>query len=129
MQKNTEFGYSRKDIILIGAGLIGFGFALYYGLQAAGVEAGQAGNAVQLIVFFGICIGYISTYIFRVANKDMTYVKQLEDYEEAVMAKRLAEMPAEELERLMAEVEEESAERAERKKRLLQEAQRRADQE
>lgn len=34
----------------------------------------------------------------------MTYVKQLEDYEEAVMAKRLAEMPAEELERLMAEV-------------------------
>lgn len=33
MQKNTEFGYSRKDIILIGAGLIGFGFALYYGLQ------------------------------------------------------------------------------------------------
>lgn len=32
-QKNTEFGYSRKDIILIGAGLIGFGFALYYGLQ------------------------------------------------------------------------------------------------
>ena len=38
-------------------------------LQAAGVEAGQAGNAVQLIVFFGICVGYISTYIFRVANK------------------------------------------------------------
>ena len=34
----------------------------------------------------------------------MTYVKQLEDYEEAVMAKRLAEMPAEELERLLAEV-------------------------
>lgn len=36
--------------------------------------------------------------------QDMTYVKQLEDYEEAVMAKRLAEMPAEELERLLAEV-------------------------
>lgn len=33
------------------------------------MEAGQAGNAVQLIVFFGICVGYISTYIFRVANK------------------------------------------------------------
>jgi Protein of unknown function (DUF3007) len=36
--------------------------------------------------------------------QDMTYVKQLEDYEEAVMAKRLAEMPADELERLLAEV-------------------------
>lgn len=106
------------------------------------MEPGTAGNAVQLIVFFGICIGYISTYIFRVANKarlllkklprrsptfndadcntcrctvsyitymhclpqDMTYVKQLEDYEEAVMAKRLAEMPPEELERLLTEV-------------------------
>lgn len=34
----------------------------------------------------------------------MTYVKQLEDYEEAVMAKRLAEMPAAELDRLLAEV-------------------------
>ncbi len=34
----------------------------------------------------------------------MTYVKQLEDYEEAVMAKRLAEMPPEELERLLTEV-------------------------
>ena len=31
----------------------------------------------------------------------MTYVKQLEDYEEAVMQKRLQEMPEEELDRLM----------------------------
>lgn len=33
MQKSTEFGYSRKDVILIGGGLIGAGYALYYGLQ------------------------------------------------------------------------------------------------
>ena len=32
-QRNTEFGYSRKDVILIGAGMIGAGYALYYGLQ------------------------------------------------------------------------------------------------
>ena len=32
-QRNTEFGYSRKDVILIGGGLIGAGYALYYGLQ------------------------------------------------------------------------------------------------
>lgn len=31
--QNTEFGYSRKDIILLGVGLIGLGYALYYGLQ------------------------------------------------------------------------------------------------
>ena len=34
----------------------------------------------------------------------MTYVKQLEDYEEAVMARRLSEMPPDELDRLMSEV-------------------------
>ena len=33
LAQNTEFGYSRKDIILLGAGLIAFGYALYYGLQ------------------------------------------------------------------------------------------------
>lgn len=31
--QNTEFGYSRKDIILLGVGLIGLGYAAYYGLQ------------------------------------------------------------------------------------------------
>ncbi len=69
MQGKPEFGYTRKDIILIGGGLIGFGFALYYGLQAGGVDALVAGNYVQLFVFVGICLGYISTYFYRVANK------------------------------------------------------------
>jgi hypothetical protein len=67
--QNKEFGYSRKDIILIGAGLIGLGYAMYYGLQAAGMEAGMAGNWVQLIIFLGICVGWVSTYLFRVATK------------------------------------------------------------
>ncbi len=64
-----EFGYTRKDVILIGAGLIAAGYALYYGAQAFGVEATAAGNYVQLFIFLVICVGYISTYIFRVANK------------------------------------------------------------
>jgi hypothetical protein len=68
-QGKPEFGYTRKDIILIGGGLIGFGFALYYGLQAGGVDALVAGNFVQLFVILGICLGYISTYFIRVANK------------------------------------------------------------
>ena len=37
--------------------------------------------------------------------QEMTYVKQLEDYEEAVMKKRLEEMPQAEKERLLAEIE------------------------
>lgn len=71
------------------------------------MDAGMAGNWVQLIIFLGICIGWVSTYIWRVANKQMTYVKQLEDYEEAVMKKRLEEMPEAEYEKMMAEIEKE----------------------
>lgn len=35
----------------------------------------------------------------------MTYAQQLKDYEEAVMMKRLEEMPEAEVEKLMSEIE------------------------
>lgn len=108
MQYNTEFGYSRKDIILIGAGLIGLGYVLYYGLQTVfGMDAAMAGNWVQLVIFLGICVGWIGSYLFRVATKQMTYAKQLDDYEEAVMKKRLEELPDTELENMLQNVEDE----------------------
>lgn len=69
LQKSTEFGYSRKDVLIIGASIFGGGFAMYYGLQAGGLSAGMAGNFVQLFVVLGLCIGWIGSYIFRVANK------------------------------------------------------------
>jgi Protein of unknown function (DUF3007) len=69
MQYNKEFGYSRKDVILIGVGLIALGYAVYYGLQATGVEANMAGNITQLLIFIGLCVGWVGTYVFRVANK------------------------------------------------------------
>lgn len=102
---NKEFGYSRKDIILIGAALIALGYAMYYGLQAMGMEAGYAGNWVQLIIFVGICVFWVSTYVYRVATKQMTYVKQLEQYEDAVMRKRLEEMTEAEIAELINETE------------------------
>jgi hypothetical protein len=68
-KKNTEFGYSRKDVILIGLGFLALGYGMYYGLQATGMEPGIAGNWVQLVVILGMMIGWVSTYLFRVANK------------------------------------------------------------
>jgi hypothetical protein len=35
-------------VLLIGGGLIGAGFGLYYGLQATGMEPGMAGNWAQV---------------------------------------------------------------------------------
>lgn len=69
---NTEFGYSRKDVLLIIVGLIGLGVVMYEGLQAMGMDAGIAGNWVQATIFLGICVGWVSTYLWRVANKVST---------------------------------------------------------
>lgn len=66
---NTEFGYSRKDVLVIIVALIGLGVVMYEGLQAMGMDAGLAGNWVQLTIFMGICVGWVSTYLYRVANK------------------------------------------------------------
>jgi hypothetical protein len=48
-----------------------------------------------------------STYIFRVATKDMTYAKQLKDYEDAVIAKRLEELDEDEMMALVEDIERE----------------------
>lgn len=103
---NKQFGYSRKDVLLLGGGLLFAGFGSYWGMLASGVDMVLAGN-IELIVFtLGTMLAWTASYVFRVANKDMTYVKQLKDYEQAVMAKRLEEMPESELEALMTELEE-----------------------
>lgn len=106
-QGKTPFGYTRKDVLLIGLGLTAFGFGLESGLEFIGLDSIKAGNAVQLIMVLGLTFGWISSYIFRVASKDMTYAQQLRDYENKVMQKRLEELPEAELEVLLAQVEEE----------------------
>ncbi|PQQ15470.1 uncharacterized protein Pyn_28863 [Prunus yedoensis var. nudiflora] len=92
--KKKPFGYSRKDVLLIGLGF-------------AGVDPLQAGNVVQLVLVLGLTIGWISTYIFRVSNKEMTYAQQIRDYENKVMEKRLEGLTEAELEALLEQVEEE----------------------
>lgn len=54
-------------------------------MQFAGVDPMQAGNVVQLVLVLGLTLAWISTYMFRVSNKDMTYAQQLRDYEDKVM--------------------------------------------
>ncbi|RYR17684.1 hypothetical protein Ahy_B03g062381 [Arachis hypogaea] len=72
-----------------------------------GVDPLQAGNVVQLVLVLGLTVGWISTYIFRVSNKEMTYAQQLRDYESKVMEKRLESLTEAELEALLEEIEEE----------------------
>ncbi|KAJ9141557.1 hypothetical protein P3X46_032082 [Hevea brasiliensis] len=105
--KQTPFGYTRKDVLLIGIGVTVLGIGLKSGLEFAGVDPLQAGNVVQLVLVLGLTVGWISTYIFRVSNKEMTYAQQLRDYENKVMQKRLEGLTEAELAALLEEVEEE----------------------
>ncbi|XP_037494933.1 uncharacterized protein LOC105645305 isoform X4 [Jatropha curcas] len=106
-QGKTPFGYNRKDVLLIGLGVTVLGIGLKSGLEFAGVDPLQAGNVVQLVLVLGLTVGWISTYIFRVSNKEMTYAQQLRDYEDKVMQKRIEGLTEAELEALLEQVEEE----------------------
>ncbi|KAI4374474.1 hypothetical protein MLD38_012464 [Melastoma candidum] len=64
-KEKTPFGYTRKDVLLIGLGVTVLGVGLKSGLEFAGVDPLQAGNVVQLVLVLGLTVGWISTYIFR----------------------------------------------------------------
>merc|ERR1711977_614018 len=98
----VEFGYNRKDVILICTVPLVGGYLTYYGLQKLfGLNPIEAGNYVQVIFVFILCVGWCATYLFRVGTKNMTYTQQLKDYEEAVMEKRLEEMSDSEIEGIL----------------------------
>ena len=79
-----------------------FGYLFYYGLQSfGGLNPIVAGNVVQVVFAFLLSIGWLSTYLFRVATKNMTYTQQLKDYESAVMEKRLEELSEDEVDSLI----------------------------
>ena len=80
-------------------------------LNNALVESGMDADEVGAYVGFAfVClsmVGWASTYLFRVANKDMTYATQLREYENAVLEKRLEELADDEIQALLEEIEDE----------------------
>lgn len=96
----------RIDAIGIGVAVFLTGGLLYVGLRAAGFETFDAGIWSQAIFLLGL-LGWISTYLFRVAGGKMTYDQQRDDYETAFLQKRLDEMSPKELETLQSELEQE----------------------
>ena len=78
------------------------------------METQLASNIILITLVLGITVLWTGSYVARVVNKDMTYVKQLETYEAAVMAKRLEELPPQELTALLADVEADTERKAAR---------------
>ncbi|MDJ0842999.1 DUF3007 family protein [Crocosphaera sp.] len=97
----------RIDVIAISLGIFAIGGITYFLFQAIGFDGLSAGVWSQALLVV-VVLAWTLTYLFRVANKDMTYNQQLKDYEEAVLQKRLEEMTPEELEKLQQEIEQET---------------------
>lgn len=72
-----------------------------------GVDEIEAGRDIGVGFSVLTMIAWGATYIFRVATKDMTYAKQLKDYEDAVIAKRLEELDEDEVQALVEDIERE----------------------
>ena len=85
--------------------VIPFGINNY--LVSTGLEEAKVGAYVGFSFVVLSMVGWASTYLFRVANKDMTYAKQLKDYENAVLQKRLEELADDEIQALMEEIDRE----------------------
>ncbi|MEL6938405.1 MAG: DUF3007 family protein [Cyanobacteria bacterium J06598_1] len=94
----------RIDVIGIGVGVFAAGGIIYLAFSWAGMDGLSAGIWSQVIFVAGL-LGWTATYLARALGKNMTYYQQLEDYEDAVLQKRLEEMSPEELAKLQAEVD------------------------
>ncbi|MGG6294428.1 DUF3007 family protein [Leptolyngbya sp. AN02str] len=97
----------RIDVIWVGLAVAGGGLVIYLAFTVLGLDSVDAGIWAQLVLVLGL-LGWTATYLFRVVTKNMTYHQQLQDYEDAVLQKRLDEMTPEELEKLQAEIEQEA---------------------
>lgn len=96
----------RIDVIYIGLAVFAAGGGIYLLLEQFGIDSTNAGIWSQALLVVGLLV-WVLTYLGRVLSKNMTYNQQLEDYEDAVLQKRLEEMSPEELEKLQTEVEQE----------------------
>lgn len=90
----------RIDAILIALGVFTLGGLAYAVFQFLGIDSAKAGVWSQGVLVLGL-IGWVLTYLFRVFNNDMTYHKQVKDYDDAFFAKQLEKMSPEEIEQLM----------------------------
>ena len=79
--------------------------AAYAYFVSTGLEETTVGAYVGALFVLLTMVAWASTYIFRVATKDMTYAKLLRDYENAVLQKRLEELADDEIDALMREIE------------------------
>lgn len=101
LDPGTKGGALFLSLILFFIPIVGYAIGTNF-LGWDGVEAGKWIGAGFTVVTTFLWVG---SYILRVATKDMTYAKQLKDYENAVIAKRLEELDEDEIQALVEDIE------------------------
>lgn len=94
----------RIDAIGVALGVFLAGGLLYGLLLVLGLDSQTAGIWSQGVLVLGL-LGWVLTYLFRVGNQQMTYNQQLQDYQDAVLQKRLEELTPEELAQLQGDID------------------------
>ncbi|GMH67746.1 hypothetical protein TrRE_jg4828 [Triparma retinervis] len=78
-----------------------------YQCNTSSLPSEEIGRNIGFVFTTAATLLWTATYLVRVANKDMTYAKQLKDYEDGVIQRRLEELDDEEREGLLEEIERE----------------------
>lgn len=92
------------DVIKFGIVAIAAVYAFKTLLQVLGMPDLLAGQVTTGFISVLSLVAWVSTYVFRVGTKGMTYAQQLRDYEDAVIQKRYEELSEEELKALGEEM-------------------------
>lgn len=86
----------RFDVIAIGLGMFLAGGGLFLGFRLFGLDGISAGIWSQAVMVGGI-VAWLASYLFRVVTRNMTLNQQMDDYESAVLQRRLDELSPEQL--------------------------------
>jgi hypothetical protein len=100
----------RIDVLGLGLGLLIAGGGVFLVMRLVGLDGITAGIWSQAIMVV-VVIGWLLSYLFRVVTHNMTLNQQLDDYESAVLQKRLEELTPEELDAIQAKLDAEKASR------------------
>lgn len=98
----------RIDVLGIGLGVFLAGGGLFLAFRLAGLDGISAGIWSQAVMVGGI-VGWLLSYLFRVVTHNMTLNQQIDDYETAVLQKRLEELSPEELAALQTKLDDQDS--------------------
>ncbi|PSN14046.1 DUF3007 domain-containing protein [filamentous cyanobacterium CCT1] len=96
----------RIDVIAVGFGIFLAGGGLFLAFRLFGLDGISAGIWSQAVMVGGV-VAWLASYLLRVVTRNMTLNQQMDDYESAVLQRRLDELSPEQLAALQEKLDQE----------------------